>query len=93
MLYKLYKNTFSRSPPPERRALFSKLYRKYGVELLGVWKNKDNPLEYYMLTKYRDEAHYLDFVNQVKQMPEYVQMTRKVDEVRISASVIDLIEG
>ena len=87
----MYKNLFAVGPPIERRALFAKLYAKHGVELIGVWKNKDNPLEYYMITKYRDEEHYRKFVEAVKNIPEYIEMTQKISEKRISAETINLV--
>ena len=92
MLYKLYKNVFKEPPPPERRMLFAKLYRKFRVELIGVWQNKNNPLEYYMLTKYDDEEHYNHFVTEAQKIPEYIRMNRIIDEIRISSEVVDLEE-
>ncbi|MHA2252529.1 MAG: hypothetical protein ACXAD7_19345 [Candidatus Kariarchaeaceae archaeon] len=92
MLYKLYKNNFRQKPPAERRQLFADLYKQNEVELLGVWKNKDDPLEYYMLTRYRDENHYKEFVETVKKIPEYQEMTKRISEVRLSSEVIDLVE-
>jgi len=92
MLYKLYKNTFKTSPPPERRELFASLYKKYGVKLVGIWKNQDNPLEFYMITKYRDEDHHKEFVDAVKEIPEYVVMTNRIDEVRITNEIVNLID-
>ncbi|MHA2501800.1 MAG: hypothetical protein ACXAE3_02840 [Candidatus Kariarchaeaceae archaeon] len=88
--YKLYKNTFERPPPPERRALFSKLYKQHDVKLIGVFRNRDNPLEYYMMTAYRDETHFREFIDTVKQIPEYTEMTRRVSEVRLSNEVTSL---
>ena len=92
MLYKLYKNIFKSPPPPERRKFFSKLYQEHGVELIGVWKNKENPLQYYMLTKYQSEAHFQTFIESVRELPPYKEMTEKVDHVRISSEVVTLIE-
>ena len=93
MLYKFYKNIFKTPPPAERRALFGSLYKKFGVELIGLWKNQDNPLEYFMITKYRDENHHKEFVAAVKEIPEYIAMTKRISEVRISSESINLIEA
>jgi len=43
-----------------------------------------------MLTAYQDEAHFREFVNTVKQIPEYIEMTKRVSEVRLTASVVNL---
>lgn len=91
MIVKLYKNVFKSPPPPERRELFSKLYDAHGVELIGVFVNKDNPLEYYMITKYRDEDHFQSFIATVRELPEYQKMTQRVSDVRISAEAVTLI--
>ena len=90
MYYKLYHNIFSKQPPEERRELFSGLYKKYGVELIGVFRNIENHLEYYMLTAYRDETHYKEFIAKIKEIPEYVEMTKKVSAVRLSSSIVNL---
>lgn len=90
MIFKLYRNVFKEEPPPERRDLFAELYEEYGVELIGVWKNKKNPLEKYMLTKYRDEDHYQEFINAVRAIPEYIEMTQQVNKVRLSNEIVDL---
>jgi len=90
MYYKLYHNIFQQPPPPERRELFERLYQEYEVELIGVFRNRENPLEYYMLTGYRDEKHYQEFVTAVRDIPEYQQMTARIDAVRISSDSVDL---
>ncbi len=92
MLYKFYKNTFKVPPPPERRILFDPLYEKYGVELVGIWINREDPLEYYMITKFRDEEHHKEFVDTVKQIPEYVEMTKRINEVRLTTEMVNLID-
>lgn len=90
MLFKLYRNLFKEEPPKARKKLFARLYNKYGVELIGVWKNVDNPLEKYMLTKYRDEDHYQEFVKAVQDIPEYIEMTKQVSKVRLNNEIVDL---
>ena len=88
--YKLYKNTFRDSPPSERRDLFSKLYEEHEVKLIGVFKNREKPLEYYMMTAYQNENHYNSFINAVKKLPEYVEMTKRISEVRLTNEVVNL---
>ncbi|MHA2027975.1 MAG: hypothetical protein ACW99A_07100 [Candidatus Kariarchaeaceae archaeon] len=91
MLYKLYRNKFKSPPPPERRELFARLYKKHNVEIVGVWKNQDDPLEYYMMTKYKDAAHHKRFVEDVKRIPEYIDMTERINEVRLFSESVNLI--
>lgn len=92
MIYKFYKNTFKTPPPPKRRTLFDSLYKKHGVELVGVWIHRENPLEYYMITKFKDEDHHKEFVTAVKQIPEYVEMTKRINEVRLTIEMVNLVD-
>ena len=90
MYYKLYHNVFDSPPPEERRTLFDKFYKEHGVELVGVFRNRENPLEFYMITAYRDMEHYQEFINIVQEDPEYVAMTKRVSEVRRFSESITL---
>ena len=59
---------------------------------MGVWKNRENHLEYYMITKFRDEAHHREFVTAVKQIPEYIEMTKRINDVRLTTEMANLID-
>lgn len=84
MIYKFYLNKYFNPPPPERREFFNKLYQEHGVELIGVFRNKDDPLELIMITGYRDEGHYEEFVSAVKENSKYRELTKQIEEVRVS---------
>ena len=90
MYFKLYHNVFSSPPPEERRALFNSLYEEHGVELIGVFRNRKNPLEFYMLTAYRDEQHYHDFIAAVRDLPHYKEMTQRISDIRLAHSSVAL---
>ena len=44
-----------------------------------------------MITKYRDSDHHQQFVEAVKKIPEYVEMTQRISETRISGESINLV--
>ena len=92
MIYKLYRNIFKIPPPPERKKLFAAYYRKFGVDLIGVWQDKNNPLQFFMMTKFRDEEHHHTFTEQIKKFPEYNAMTQRINEIRIESENFTLEE-
>ena len=95
MIFKL--NSIVRSiVPPDRFSLieeeqhsliqgFMNLYKQYGVKVIGTWWGIDRRNNYYM-TAYRDEDHYLEFVQAMKQNKEYQRLSKEIKRFRESTT-------
>ncbi|OLS20288.1 MAG: hypothetical protein HeimC2_37860 [Candidatus Heimdallarchaeota archaeon LC_2] len=92
MFYKLYK-TRSKNPTPRGRELFKefhKIYKEHDVRVVGVWENKNDPKETYLMTAYKDESHFQKFSEDMKSHPKYIEMGKEMTEDRKSVEVVDL---
>jgi hypothetical protein len=56
---------------------FQEIYRKYGVKIIGAWENVDDPQEGYLITAYRDNAHYVEAVAKMRADPKYMELTKE----------------
>ncbi|MHA2029940.1 MAG: hypothetical protein ACW99A_22905 [Candidatus Kariarchaeaceae archaeon] len=92
MFYKLYKTT-SKTTTPRGRELFKefyKIYQEHDVRVVGVWENKNDGKETYLMTAYRDESHFHKFTEEMKSHPKYNEMGKELAEDRESVEVVDL---
>lgn len=93
-VYRLYRETIKDSiDQPSGLVLFEefkKIYQQHGVKVIGEWGNTDNPKEYYFMTAYRDENHYRDFVNAMKENTRYQEMGKILASERESIEVVRL---
>ncbi len=96
MLYKLY---IDRSTPEgqikdsEMERVFrgfQEIYREYGVKVVGAWNNADDPLEGYLITAYRDEAHYEEAVAKMRVNKRYQELSEQLQDSRESVKVVTL---
>ena len=96
MLYKLY---IDRSKPEgqikdsEMERVFKgfqEIYREYGVEVVGAWNNADDPLEGYLITAYRDEAHYEEAVAKMRVNKKYQELSKQLQDSRETVKVVTL---
>ena len=96
MLYKLY---IDRSKPEGQIAEsemervfkgFQEIYDEYGVKVIGAWNNADDPLEGYLITAYKDEAHYEEAVAKMRANKKYQELSEKLQDSRESVQVVTL---
>jgi hypothetical protein len=96
MIYKLY---ISRSLSEKRlqdgemeRIFkgFQEIYEKKGVKVIGAWENEDDSLEYYLITSYRDNDHYQSATKSMRTDPEYVKLSKDLEDARESIRVVNL---
>ncbi|MFX0108840.1 MAG: NIPSNAP family protein [Candidatus Hodarchaeota archaeon] len=72
------------------RTEFEELYKKYNVNIVGFWENADDPQEVYYISKYKDEADYKSKTEQLRSDERYIELTKKLDELRLESQVIRL---
>jgi hypothetical protein len=91
MIYKLYKEKFTSRPADKDMKQvykgFQEIYEKYGVKVIGAWENIDDPLDAYLITAYRDNAHYEETVAKMRDDPNYKELTKKFTEMDTGRSV------
>ena len=96
MLYKLY---IDKSKPEEQLSDsemervfkgFQDIYDEYGVNVIGAWNNADDPLEGYLITAYKDEAHYEETVVKMRANKKYQELSDELQASRESVRVVTL---
>lgn len=96
MIYKLY---ISRSLPgknledSEMKRIFEgfqEIYKKNGVNVIGAWENEDDSLESYLITSYRDNDHYQTAITKMRTDPEYVKLSKALQDARESIKIVNL---
>ena len=92
MYYKLYKERSNNALSAGLQVFeeFNKIYQEHGVNVIGVWKNKDDSQELFFMTAYDSEDHYLDFVEEMKTNEKYQSMSQELGASRESIEVFAL---
>jgi hypothetical protein len=57
---------------------FKKVYERFGVEVIGFWKNLYDPLETFLITAYRDADHYAETVNEMRKDTTYRSLSKNL---------------
>jgi len=84
------KSVFKSLIPNEKTDFFFDLYKEHGVEVVGSYKNVDNDMEFYLITAYRDEDHYKEFVSMAANHPKYKELTEEIKDKRTSVEMVTL---
>jgi len=92
MLYKLYKakNKTTDVIYDDSFEEFSKIYKKYDVQVLGGGTNVEDNSEMYLMIVYKDKNHYEETVKKLQADPTYNDLSKKLQESRESIEVITL---
>ena len=96
MVYKLYvsrSHSEKRLEDSEMARIFKgfqEIYEKNGVKVIGAWENEDDAFEYYLITCYRDNAHYQSATRKMKTDPEYVKLSTELQDARESIKVVNM---
>ncbi|MHA2090475.1 MAG: hypothetical protein ACW98K_06410 [Candidatus Kariarchaeaceae archaeon] len=92
MLYKMYIQRYkpNRVILPEIFEDILKIYRENGVLVLGHWMNKKDSNETVLITVYKDEMHYQNFIDKMKTYVQYQERRKLLGDYRISFEVKDL---
>ncbi|MFW9974893.1 MAG: NIPSNAP family protein [Candidatus Thorarchaeota archaeon] len=91
-MYMLYRsNSKSSKEMDDLREKFQKIYDKHHVDIVGFWVNAENENEVYYLSKYKDENDYKMKVESLRNDEEYIQLSKKLQEVRTSIESTKLL--
>ena len=96
MIYKFYKERILAGKRPDDQEYeqmtkgFQEIYDRYGVKVIGAWENIEDPDEGYLITAYRDNAHYEETVAKMRVDPQYIELTKDLQESRESIESVTL---
>ncbi len=94
MYYKFYKSKSAGLLKKEQMVefinAFNKIYTENDVDVVGTWYNVDDQSETYLITAFRDEQHYADFVEKMKTHDDYQRMSKEMEPDRLSIEAATL---
>jgi hypothetical protein len=90
MLYRTKSKNGNSDELDEMRIEFEGIYKKHNVDIIGFWENADDPSEVYYLSKFEDEADYKSKVEELRGDARYVELTKKLEEIRLESHAVRL---
>ena len=101
MFYKLYKNRYLTGKKLDEEKMkrvytgFQKIYKRHGVKVIGAWENAADTSETYLITAYRDRAHFKEAVAKMQEDPAYKELSKAFQGTRelIEAVTLNLLPG
>lgn len=66
----------------EIRSKFSDIYTKLGIEVLGHWRNAENPSESVYMVRYESESDYQNKIKALHEDERYIHLTAKLNSIR-----------
>ena len=75
----------------EIRSKFSDIYNRHGVEVLGNWKNAENPNETIYMVRYESESDYKHKTEELQENEHYIHLTAKLNSIRTDFSPEKLV--
>ena len=94
MIFKIYKQTVKPDTYHETVEIFSeflKIYRTYGVTIVGRWDVEQDPSTSYIIAGYKDKDHYTSFITSMKKHETYQELTQRIASLRLSIETTDII--
>ena len=96
MFYKMYKNRYLTGKKLDEETMksiytgFQKIYERHGVKVIGAWENTADTSETYLITAYRDRAHFKEAVAKMREDPEYEELGKAFAGTRELVEVVTL---
>ena len=94
MIYKFYKSKSAGLLQGEQMVkyinAFDKIYEENDVVVIGTWYNINDPSETYFMTAFKNDQHYLDFVEKMKSHEAYQRMSMEMEPDRLSIEAATL---
>ncbi len=69
---------------------FQEIYQEYGVKVIGGWDNVDDPTERYLITAYKDAAHYEEAIAKMRVNKRYQELSEERQASRETVKVVTL---
>ncbi len=69
---------------------FQKIYEKHGVKVIGAWENAADTSETYLITAYRDKAHFKEAIASMSEDPEYAELGKTFQGTRELVEAVTL---
>ena len=61
---------------------FSEIYMKHGIEVLGHWRNAENPNESVYMVRYESESDYQHKTRTLQEDENYINLTAQLNSIR-----------
>ncbi|TFH10397.1 MAG: hypothetical protein E4H14_02570 [Candidatus Thorarchaeota archaeon] len=75
------------------RTEFSEIYAKYGIEVLGHWKNAEIPSESVYMIRYESESDYQQKTHALHEDENYIRLTSLLNSLRTDFRPEKLVEA
>ena len=82
MFYKMYRNRYLTGKKLDEETMkgiytgFQEIYEMHGVKVVGAWENAADTSKTYMITAYRDRAHFKEAVANMREDPQYKKLSK-----------------
>ncbi len=101
MFYKMYKNRWFPGKKFDDEKMkriykkFQEIYEKHGVKVIGAWEDVDESNESYLITAYRDKAHFEETVAKMREDSAYQELSKefKGNRENLGSHTLKLLPG
>ena len=93
MLYRTKVKPESVEQLDDIRNEFSEIYTKFGIEVLGHWKNAENPSESVYMVRYESETDYQQKTRALHEDENYIRLTSLLNSLRTDFRPEILVEA
>jgi hypothetical protein len=94
MIYKFYKSKSAGMLQGQQMVeyidAFDKIYAENDVTVIGTWYNVNDPSETYLMTAFKSDEHYTEFVDKMKTHEDYQRMSEEMEPDRLSIEAATL---
>jgi GTP cyclohydrolase I len=96
MFYKLYRDRWHPGKKFDDAKMervykgFQEIYKRHGVKVIGAWDNADDTDEGFLITAYRDAAHYEETVAKMREDPTYQELSKTFEGTREMLEVVNM---
>ena len=101
MFYKMYRNRYLDGKTLDEETMkglyegFQEIYERHGIKVIGAWESAADTSETYLITAYRDRAHFKEAVAKMREDPAYKELGKAFAGTRelVEAVTLNLLPG